>query len=741
MATGIRVLPWKRHVERVSTEVDRLIAIYREARPHADLARVVEAYEFAEAAHDGQLRVSGEPYITHPVAVASIVARYGPDEDTVCAALLHDVVEDCDVSLSEVEAKFGPGVALLVDGCTKLARSKLGSKEAQKAETMRKIILAMARDIRVIVIKLADRVHNLRTVAGMSSAHQIRTARETLDIYAPLAHRLGMGELRQQMEDLCFAALEPAMYAEIDKMVADRAPMRSLYLSQVIEAAREQLTTQRVNGEVFGRPKHLWSIYEKMAVRHRPFEEIHDLVGLRVVVPETKDCYAALGALHALWSPVPGRLKDYIAQRKINHYQSIHTTVVGPQNRLIEIQIRTQEMHRAAEFGAAAHYDYKASGRGEGQERGEWLSRIIEWQKEVSDPNEFLSSLKVDLGLDEIYVFTPKSDLITLPAASTPIDFAYAIHTEVGHRCIGARVNGQLVPLDHELESGDTVEIFTSKVGEGGPRPEWLDMVKSRSAVHKIRHWFSREAREDAVESGRDTVERALRRDGLPSTSLVDSDVLALVAEDFGFATPDELYRAVAGGRADVGLVVEATRKRSAAARAGQRQMMTDTAFLGTADRPGDAAGFRVRAAGWPGEFIEFATCCNPVPPDEIVGYRRPAEGILVHQAECVVAAATAATDPTNRSIDVDWIDPADDLSGVEIEVRGLDRRRLLSDVCAAVGHYDVNILGCHATIGDHQVFTISLTLQVIDPAHLDAVLASVGQIESIFDAHRVIQS
>ena len=476
-----------------------------EARDRPDIALVERAYDFAKAAHEGQLRASGEPYITHPLAVATIVARYGADDATVCAALLHDTVEDCDVTLAEISAKFGPTVSVLVDGCTKLDRVEVDSKAHQKAETMRKIILSMANDLRVIVIKLADRLHNLRTVAAMSPAHQEKQARETLDVYAPLAHRLGMTELRQQLEDLCFASLHPQVFAEIDHLVAQRAPERDLYLMQVIDEMRFRLERIGVDSDITGRPKHLWSLYEKMVIRGRGFDEIHDLMGVRIIVTDEADTYAALGAIHALWRPVPGRFRDYIAMPKFNLYQSLHTTVVGPGGKTVEVQIRTGEMHRQAEFGVAAHWTYKEGSvlkapaatppvDPDAENHGDWLDRIVDWQQYLTDPDDFMLNLKTDLGQDEVYVFTPEGRLITLPAGSTPVDFAYGVHTEVGHRCIGARVNGRLVPLDHVLSSGDTAEIITAKDGHR-PSEDWLGGVQKPSGPSQTRSLLRREGR------------------------------------------------------------------------------------------------------------------------------------------------------------------------------------------------------------------------------------------------------
>src|SRR6478736_3616543 len=501
MATVTRVLPWRRNSVPPAEEAAPLVSAFRSHHPKASPLMITRAYEVAADAHRQQVRRSGESYIHHPLAVARIVADLGLDDITVAAALLHDAVEDTQVTLADVTAEFGPDVAGIVDGVTKLERVQFDSKEAQQAATMRKMLVAMAKDVRVLIIKLSDRLHNMATLAALPPSKQERIARETIDIYAPLAHRLGMQEMKQQLEDLAFASLHPKRYAEIDHMVSTRSPERDEYLDSLLDQVRTRLAELRIAAEVTGRPKHLWSIYEKMVVKGKEFDDIFDLVGIRVTVDSVKDCYAALGSIHATWKPVQGRFKDYIAMPKFNLYQSLHTTVVGPQGKTVEVQIRTQEMHRRAEYGIAAHWGYKER---EPADDLIWLQRMVDWQQETSDPGEFMESLKIDREFDEVFVFTPKGKVITLATGGTPVDFAYAIHTDVGQRCIGARVNGRLVPLDSTLVSGDSVEIFTSKVEGAGPSRDWLQFVRTPRARTKIRHWFSRERRVDAIEAGRD---------------------------------------------------------------------------------------------------------------------------------------------------------------------------------------------------------------------------------------------
>ncbi|MFM8862817.1 MAG: RelA/SpoT family protein, partial [Acidimicrobiia bacterium] len=559
MTTVARVLPWRRSSAPPAEEVAPLLRAYSAVHPKAPTGAILRAYEVAARAHEGQVRKSGEPYVTHPVAVAKVCAELGLDDTTIIAALLHDAVEDTRLTLEDLERDFGAEVARIVDGVTKLDRLKFDSKEAQQAATVRKMLVAMAKDLRVLIIKLADRLHNMRTIAAMPAFKQHRTAQETFEIYAPLAHRLGMQEMRQQLEDLCFASLHPKRYAEIDHMVSTRAPEREIYLDGVLEDVRGRLQELHISAEVTGRRKHLWSIYEKMVVKGRDFDDIFDLVAIRVIVDSVKDCYAALGSIHATWKPVQGRFKDYIAMPKFNLYQSLHTTVVGPGGKPLEVQIRTREMHERAEYGVAAHWNYKDDGASTVDLV--WLNRIVDWQSETSDPGEFMANLKIDLEQGEVFVFTPKGKVVTLPRGATPVDFAYAIHTEIGHSCIGARVNGRLVPLDSELQSGDSVEIITAKVETNGPSQDWLSFVVSHKALNRIRSWHSRERREDAIETGSDEVVKALRRDGLPVQRIRLEKLLEKVAEELNYADVDGMHAAVAGVHQSARTVAERVRR------------------------------------------------------------------------------------------------------------------------------------------------------------------------------------
>jgi GTP pyrophosphokinase len=697
---------------------------------------IAESGRVAEEAHRGQLRQSGEPYITHPVAVATIVAELGLDARSVAAALLHDAVEDTGLTVQDVEARFGPEVAAIVDGVTKLDRLQFDSKEAQQAATVRKMLVAMASDWRVLVIKLADRLHNMRTIAVMPEWKQRRTAQETLDIYSPLAHRLGIQELKWQLEDLAFATLHPKRYAEIEQMVASRAPERDDYLARVLVAVRERLAASGVQAEVTGRPKHLWSIYEKMVVRGKEFAEIHDLVGIRVIVESEKDCWAALGSIHAIWSPVQGRFKDYINSPKFNLYQSLHTTVIGLEGKPIEVQIRTHEMHRRAEYGIAAHWGYKEQGRDGAATTAEmaWLQRIVDWQADTIDPLEFLETLKLDLEQDEVYVFTPKGKVISLAAGATPIDFAYSIHTEVGHRCIGAKVNGRLVPLDTKLQSADTVEIITSKVPSAGPSRDWLQIVASPRARNKIRQWFSRERREDAIETGRDDLSKALRREGLPLQKLAASNTLESLASAMNYADLDALHAAIGDGHVSARSVAQRLARELHGGTYEEQLPTTVAPGLIGRSRRRPVAGVYVE--GLDDVMVRLSRCCTPVPGDPIDGFVTRGRGVSVHRADCANAATLAAGEQ-ERLIEVEWNHEGATAFVASIEVLAFDRSRLLSDVTRVVSEHHLNIVASASHTAPDRVSRMHFDVELADPGHLDSLLSSLKQLDGVFDAYR----
>src|SRR5687767_7724918 len=740
MPTVDRVLPWRRNERPPADEVAPLLNAFRARHPKASTGMIARAYLTSADAHRGQSRRSGEPYIQHPLAVARIVADLGLDDVTIAAALLHDAVEDTGITLEDLEADFGSDVTAIVDGVTKLDRIKFDTKEAQQAASMRKMLVAMAKDLRVLIIKLSDRLHNMRTIAAMPEMNQERTARETLDIYAPLAHRLGMQEVRQELEDLSFAAMHPKRYAEIDHMVSTRSPERDLYLTQVLEQVRERLAELRINAEVTGRPKHLYSIYEKMVVKGREFDDIFDLVGIRVIVDSVKDCYAALGSIHATWKPVQGRFKDYVAMPKFNLYQSLHTTVVGPQGKPLEVQIRTWEMHARAEQGVAAHWQYKDVDGASSVADAAWLNRIVDWQSETQDPDEFMQNLKIDLEQDEVFVFTPKGKVVTLAAGATPIDFAYAIHTEVGHACIGARVNGRLVPLDSKLTSGDAVDIFTSKVEGAGPSRDWQHIVATPRAAAKIRQWFSRERREDAVDMGREELVKALRREGLPVQKIAQGSILHDVAKGLNYVDLDALYAAVGANHVSGKAIAARVARTMREIDPGNEEDEVLPTTMRNPRRPGSRkrppAGVHVE--GLDDLMVRLSRCCTPVPGDEILGFVTRGRGVSVHRADCANAVSLAAGQ-SDRLIDVDWDEAHDGTFVATIEVKALDRGRLLRDVASSMSDHHVNILSATTHTGSDRVSKMRFEFELADPGHLDALLSTLRGIDSVYEAYRVV--
>src|SRR5215203_982968 len=619
--------------------LEPLLQVVRTTHPKADLAVIEHAYAVAEKAHRGQMRKSGDPYITHPVAVATILAELGMTTATLAAALLHDTVEDTEYSLEQLRKDFGPEVAMLVDGVTKLDKVSYG--DAAQAETVRKMVVAMARDIRVLVIKLADRLHNARTWKFVAAASAERKAKETLEIYAPLAHRLGMNTIKWELEDLSFQALYPKVYDEIVRLVAERAPAREEYLATVRDEVGADLRSAKIKATVTGRPKHYYSVYQKMIVGGRDFEQIYDLVAVRVLVETVRDCYAALGALHARWNPVPGRFKDYIAMPKFNMYQSLHTTVIGPGGKPVEIQIRTHDMHRRAEYGVAAHWKYKEVGKHQPQVTDAagndmaWLRQLVDWQKETADPSEFLDSLRFEIAGAEVYVFTPKGDVMALPAGSTPVDFAYAVHTEVGHRTMGARVNGRLVPLDSTLENGDVVDVFTSKSETAGPSRDWLGFVKSPRARNKIRQWFSKERREEAIEHGKDAIAKAMRKQNLPIQRLLSHESLVALANEMRYADVSGLYAAIGEGQVSAATVVQRL-VHAMGGEPGTEEDIAETARPGRTARRVRTGDPGVEVKGLDDIWVKLAKCCTPVPGDEIMGFVTRGAGVSVHRTDCV---------------------------------------------------------------------------------------------------------
>ena len=718
--------------------VEHLIRTVRANHPKGDFALIERAYVVAERAHQGQLRQSGEPYITHPVAVSQILAELGLGPKAIAAALLHDTVEDTAYSLDQLSADFGDEVSMLVDGVTKLDKVKYG--DAAQAETVRKMIVAMSKDIRVLVIKLADRLHNARTWGFVPPAKAHKKATETLEIYAPLAHRLGIQAIKAELEDLSFAVLHPKLYAEIESLVKQRTPQREEYVDNVIGSVEEDLRELRIRGRVAGRPKQLYSVYQKMVVRGREFDDIYDLIGIRVLVSTVRDCYAVLGAIHARWTPIPGRFKDYIATPKFNLYQSLHTTVIGPGGRTVEIQIRTNEMHQQAEYGVAAHWKYKErinGGKADPKAQDAdmaWLAHISDWQAETADPGEFLDSLRYEIGAKEVYVFTPKGRVIGLPAEATPVDFAYAVHTEVGHRTMGAKVNGRLVPLDSSLSSGDVVEVFTSKNPDAGPSQDWLSFVKSTRARNKIRGWFTKERREEAVEQGKEAIARAMRRQNLPLQRLMNQDSFGEVAHQLRYEDVSALYAAVGEGHVSTQSVIE----KVTALVATEEDTSTGPVELPHLGRPrtprSNDTGVLVRGAA--DILVKLAKCCTPVPGDDIVGFVTRGSGVSVHRADC--PNVEALTSDPERMIEVSWGSAPKGIFLVQIQVEALDRSGLLSDVTRVLTEHHVNILSATVATTDERLALSKFVFEMGDIVHLDRVLNAVRRIDAVYDVYRV---
>jgi len=719
----------------VDPALQSLIKTVRTRRPKGDIKTIERAFEIAEAAHDGQLRKSGDPFITHPVGVATILAGLGLDEATVAAALLHDAVEDTDLSLGDVEAEMGFEIAALIDGVTKLDKIKFRSAEQTRAENLRKMMVATARDVRVLLIKIADRLHNMRTLSPLRPEKRDLIARETIEIYAPLAHRLGMYAIKWELEDLAFATLHPKRYQEIEALIQQRQPERERLLEEVGEEITAKLRDVKIKAEVSGRPKNLYAIYEKIVLRGKQFDQIFDLIGIRIVVESVRDCYAALGALHTVYTPVPGRFKDYIAMPKFNMYQSLHTTVIGPERRPMEIQIRTEAMHKAAESGIAAHWLYKEQRRGKvPEEEIAWLQRMMDWQRESADPKEFMESLKIDLYSDEVFVFTPKGDVLELPRGATPLDFSYSIHTEVGHRTVGARVNDRLVPLSHELRSGDTVEIITSK-GPASPSRDWLQLVQTPRARNKIRQWFARERREDALSQGRDSLIQAMRKQGLPVDKIQKKNVLVQVAADLNYSDLEALYVALGEGRVSQHSIITRVIRLFQPEPEAEPEAEPEPRPQRRSTAP---RGKGVIVEGMDDLLVRLARCCTPVPGDPIIGFMTRGRGVSVHRADCPNANALATQDE-GRMAEVCWDRRQEGTFNVTVQVDALDRTKLLRDVTTAISDQGIQIVSSSTRAGKDGIATLTYTFELADPNHLEHLLQSIRRVDSVFDAYRLV--
>ncbi|MBU9720683.1 MULTISPECIES: RelA/SpoT family protein [Bacillaceae] len=711
--------------------------------PEKEVAFLREAYEMAEEAHREQFRKSGEPYIWHPVQVAGILVELMMDPNTVAAAFLHDVVEDTDVLLDEIEEKFGAEVAMLVDGVTKLGKIKYKSKEEQQAENHRKMFVAMAKDIRVILIKLADRLHNMRTLKHLPPEKQRRIANETLEIFAPLAHRLGISKIKWELEDTALRYLNPQQYYRIVNLMKKKRAEREDYIEEVKDQIRDRLSNVDVNADIHGRAKHIYSIYRKMAIQNKQFNEIYDLLAVRIVVNSIKDCYAVLGIIHTLWKPMPGRFKDYIAMPKANMYQSLHTTVIGPKGDPLEVQIRSEDMHKVAEFGVAAHWAYKEGKTADTSESLEtkmsWFREILEWQKDTNDAQEFMESLKIDLFSDMVFVFTPKGDVIELPKGSVPLDFAYRIHTEVGNRCIGAKVNGKMVPLDHKLHTGDIVEVLTSKHSYG-PSQDWIKVTQSSHAKNKIRQWFKKERREENVEKGRDLVEREVEKKGYTLKEVLTNENIDRVAKKFNFTAEEDMYAAVGYGGITAAQIVTRLTDGIRKQQDEESDNMTLTEAveeLKTYDTK-KKTNVGVSVKGIDNLLIRLSRCCNPVPGDDIVGYITKGRGVSIHRSDC---PNIKTEDAQTRLLEVEWEgnQPNSKNYNVDIEISGYDRRGLLNEVLQAVAETKTNINAVSGRSDKNKMATIHMTISIQNISHLQRVVERIKRIPDIYSVRRIM--
>jgi GTP pyrophosphokinase len=729
------VVDTERHHENLVSE---LIASVEGYNPGVDRDLIRRAFDVAERQHRGQTRRSGEEFIHHPWGVAQICAQLHLDDATIAAALLHDVVEDTDADLEEIRSEFGTEIAQLVEGVTKLTRISFQSREQAEAENYRKMIVAMAQDVRVILIKLADRLHNLRTIEYLGKQKQVQKAKETLEVYAPLAHRLGIHALKWELEDLSFQILHPRKYAEIKAMVADRRADREQQVEKASAILRGELEKVDIPADIAGRAKHFYSIYDKMAKKGREFNEIYDLTAMRVIVERsgeegTRDCYGALGLIHSLWKPMPGRFKDFVAMPKLNRYRSLHTTVIGPEGRPLEIQVRTRDMHEEAEYGVAAHWLYKRGRGGKGDDEWlTWVKTLMDWQADETDAAEYMRTLRTDLFDDEVYVFTPKGEVKTLPAGATPIDFAYAVHTDVGHRTVGAKVNGRIVPLHYRLKNGDFVEILTSKSGRG-PSRDWMSLAASSRARNKIRQWFQRETRGETEQKGREALDQALKAQNLPYRKLQGSSVLAQVIRELGFKKAEDFYLALGAGKIGTGQVVNKVLQRLKTEEVAEEPAITLKPAKAKSAVAGDSMGIVV--PGVPDVLVRLAKCCTPVPGDEIAGYISLGKGITIHRLDCPNVKALMRN--PERFTPVEWDGGASQSFRVQIAVVSWDRARLLEDVARTFAEHGANIVSYGGSVEDGMARNW-YTAEIGDVKGLRSLLTTLRNLDAVFDAYRV---
>lgn len=746
----------KKDAQASHTPEDRFIELQRLTSTYlseADEALLAKAFRFASDAHEGQCRKSGEPFVAHPVEVAIILADLRMDVETLIAALLHDTVEDTSVTAAQVAEEFNGQVSQLVEGVTKITRIEVESLSDKQAATIRKMFVAMSKDIRVIVIKLADRLHNMRTLGALREDRRIFKARETLEIYAPIAHRLGINSIKWELEDLSFYYLEPNKFKQVSRMVTESRAEREDYLNQIIGILHDEMGKVNIQAQIMGRPKHLYSIYQKMTKKGKGFSEIYDLIAVRVIVKSVKDCYSALGAVHTLWHPMPGRFKDYIAMPKFNMYQSLHTTVIGPAGRPLEVQIRTEDMHRQSEYGVAAHWRYKEKGGKGGDaidQQLAWLRQMVDWQDESQDSREFLKDLKVDLAPTEVFVFTPKGEVMSLRAGSTPVDFAYAIHTEVGNHCVGAKVNGAIVPLTYELQLGDRVDILTQK--SASPSRDWLNIVKTPSARSKIRSYFSRVSRGDDLQNGRDKLTREMRKHGLGISSAQSMRAIKSVADHMGYNDPDDMLVNIGTGKESaqhvsnrlLKILVDKGNEEAETLGFGASDMSTGKLppMLTSVKRPKKHEAHTsngVVVKGIDDVLVRLSRCCNPVPGDEILGFVTRGRGVSVHRADC--PNATDLKQSPERIIDVAWERdlPKNTSFKVEVFLDALDRMNLLRDVTVVLSEMGANVLNCSVTAHRDGMAEMRFLFQVSDINHIDTILSKLRGIEGVFDARRMV--
>ena len=709
-------------------ELEQLINQLDEYMEDADLSLVREAYEYSKDAHEGQYRISGEPFVEHPLGVALILARLELDIISIAAALLHDVVEDTEITSDDIEEKFGSEIALIVDGVTKLTRMNFNSKEEHQAESLRKMFLAMAEDIRVVLIKLADRLHNMRTLSYMKREKQIEKAQETQDIYAPLAHRLGMSRLKWELEDLSFRYLQPEVYYEISRKVAANRKTREKEIQKAINLLDEKFSEQGIDAEIYGRPKHLYSIYQKMKRKEIDFAEVYDLTAIRILVDSVRECYEVLGMVHEIWKPIPGRFKDYIAMPKSNMYQSLHTTVMGPSGDPLEVQIRTPEMHRTAEYGIAAHWRYK-EGKAKDEdfeEKLSWLRQILEWQKDLQEPHEFMENLKIDLFEDEVLVFTPKGDVISLPSEGTPVDFAYNIHTEVGHNCVGAKVNGKIVPLEYQLDNGDIVEVLTS---EGtGPSRDWLEFVKTSKARSKIKRWFKRQRRDEIIDQGKEKLEREMKKKHINLSEKDKKKELERIADETGKGSIDSLYEALGYSKISPQQIIS----KFESVKQDEKDRELENLKKKKSKRSTDKG---IKVKGMDDILVRLAQCCNPVPGDDIVGYITRGRGVSIHRSDC--PNLKGLKEDKDRFIDVNWKNSRNESYQVDLRINSVNRKGLVSDITSLIKDEGVNLLSVHARTTRHNRAHVNLSVELSSVEHMRDLINKLNGLDGVLSVSR----